>query len=687
MNLVLTRRRRPRSSRWVRRLSAIVVTVMAIAATAVWLGTTTPAQAATQGGACDAFAGAKALGAAYSDAELTVPACGPAPYPSGPQYKVKPYPSASQSTDGYQCVEFSERFIYYKYGLGVPGVYTNGDQIVDHYNTKYPGKFEVRDARNKVQPVQGDVLSLSSVESFNAENGGHTAVVQSSKVDAAGNGSITIIEENSSATGTRNLNVKSWAVTGTSNKYVKWLHFKSAPTPPPSGGGGTGAGGPGGKYDLVFAIDTTGSMSPYIRSVVTAASTIVNTLDAAHADYRVGVVDYKDADFGCGDYDSVVDLPFSQDRTSILAALDALQSKVSGGCDIPEDVYSGVDKALSMPWRNGVTKSVIFMGDAPGHEPEPHSGLTRAKVAAHAFAVDPAQAYGILVGPDAEAHDFDQALADATAGRTFDATGDPSQAGAAFVEAIKAILAGAAPTTTTVKAPVVADAGAPVHLDAQVSPAPATGTVEFALDGAPLLACQARSVDGSGHAICDTVLDTAGRHALTATFSGNADLTDSTSDPATITIRGNCRSTAQLGPIVVQAGQSLCLRGATVSGGVTAVAGASVYLYGATVNGPVGAQGARTVVLCGSTVNGSIAVAGSPNGVAVGDPDRLPLCWGNTVKGALALTKNTGGVAAVGNIIGGSLAVTGNTGGFSPPRSGPVDIRSNQTTGATVVQR
>jgi hypothetical protein len=40
------------------------------------------------------------------------------------------------------------------------------------------------------------------------------------------------------------------------------------------------------------------------------------------------------------------------------------------------------------------------MGDAPGKDPEPHSGLTLAKVQAHAKAVDPAIVDPILVGSD-----------------------------------------------------------------------------------------------------------------------------------------------------------------------------------------------------------------------------------------------------------------------------------------------
>ncbi|MGZ4155514.1 MAG: hypothetical protein ACXVQ0_13645, partial [Actinomycetota bacterium] len=161
-----------------------------------------------------------------------------------------------------------------------------------------------------------------------------------------------------------------------------------------------------------------------------AANDVVDTLSGRKGsppiitDYRVGVVDYKDVDsdpsFGCPpDYDAVTDLSFSSKRTDITSALGSLAGKVGGGCDIPEDVLSGIDRALNFPWRSGVNKAVIVMGDAPGHDPEAHSGLTSASVIAHAAAVDPAHIYPILVGPfstDA----FMTNLAVGSGGQTFD---------------------------------------------------------------------------------------------------------------------------------------------------------------------------------------------------------------------------------------------------------------------------
>jgi hypothetical protein len=229
----------------------------------------------------------------------------------------------------------------------------------------------------------------------------------------------------------------------------------------------TAGTGTSNKLDLVFVIDTTGSMSPYIASTVDSASDIVETLDGSGLDYQVGVVDYKDAD-DCDDYDAVTDLEFTKNKGAIESALADLEGKVvlGAGCDTPEDVYSGIERALDFPWRDGAHKVVIQMGDAPGKDPEPHSGLTLAKITQHALAVDPAIVDTIMVGSDEEAHQFDQALSDATGGHSFDASGDPSEVGDAIIDAIKSETGGSSKPALEVS-PNVVRRGGSVQVHAQ----------------------------------------------------------------------------------------------------------------------------------------------------------------------------------------------------------------------------
>jgi hypothetical protein len=161
----------------------------AAAAAAAAVATAVPG---TQGGSCDAVAGAYQFGgadgvspAAWTGDGLTVPACGPIPNDGGPATPVAPYPGALK-TPGYQCVEFSERYLFYRYGVTM-GISTDGDQVAGHYAAKYPALFMiVKSGTPDRAPVPGDVLSMAKMPGFDGADGGHTAVVQSSSVNSAG---------------------------------------------------------------------------------------------------------------------------------------------------------------------------------------------------------------------------------------------------------------------------------------------------------------------------------------------------------------------------------------------------------------------------------------------------------------------------------------------------------------------
>jgi hypothetical protein len=222
--------------------------------------------ASTGGGACGAFPGAYQLPgahgvvpAAWSGGGLAVPACGPVPG-DGPAAPVYPYPGAPW-TAGYQCVEFSERYLYDRYGVTM-GIVTNGDQVAAHYAAGYPGLFMiVRNGTPHRAPAAGDVLSLSAAPGFDSDSGGHSAVVQSSSVDAAGNGSVTVVEENAASSGVAVLPVADWSVRYPGFRYVEWLTTAgltvTSPHPPPLR--------PGRRYS--FALTAAGGPPPYRWSV------------------------------------------------------------------------------------------------------------------------------------------------------------------------------------------------------------------------------------------------------------------------------------------------------------------------------------------------------------------------------------------------------------------------------------
>jgi hypothetical protein len=185
--------------------------------------------AAGRGGSCDQVSGAYQMPgadgvspAAWTGDGLTVPACGPIPNDGGPTSAVYPYPGALR-TPGYQCVEFSERYLYYRYGVTM-GVPTNGDQVAAHYAAAYPALFMIiKNGTPHRAPVPGDVLSMSTVPGFDSAAGGHTVVVQSATVNAAGNGTVTTVEENAVPSGVQVLPVSDWSVTYNGFPYLEWL--------------------------------------------------------------------------------------------------------------------------------------------------------------------------------------------------------------------------------------------------------------------------------------------------------------------------------------------------------------------------------------------------------------------------------------------------------------------------------
>lgn len=146
--------------------------------------------------------------------------------------------------------------------------------------------------------------------------------------------------------------------------------------------------------DLAFVIDSTGSMTSSIQEVREAVSSMVDKLEEKESDYRIGLVDYKDTDQG-DPYAAQLDLDLSDDVTTFRAALDSFG--VDGGGDYPEAVFSGLMKAFTeLSWRPSSRKAVILMGDAPGKDPEPITGYTKASVLAAAHRLPAGSSAGAL---------------------------------------------------------------------------------------------------------------------------------------------------------------------------------------------------------------------------------------------------------------------------------------------------
>jgi Mg-chelatase subunit ChlD len=136
---------------------------------------------------------------------------------------------------------------------------------------------------------------------------------------------------------------------------------------------------PSGPVDVVFVVDTTGSMEDDIDAVKRDMREILQHLKERNPDHRVGVVAYRDIH---DEYLTRTHAFLTDDDARVEAAISALT--VTGGDDWREHVYAGIHTALSQPWRPGVSQHIVLMGDAPPHDDYANDPRTLASVTAEA---------------------------------------------------------------------------------------------------------------------------------------------------------------------------------------------------------------------------------------------------------------------------------------------------------------
>jgi Mg-chelatase subunit ChlD len=120
------------------------------------------------------------------------------------------------------------------------------------------------------------------------------------------------------------------------------------------------------KVDVVFVLDTTGSMSGLIQTAKEKIWSIATTMASAQPtpEIRIGLVAYRDR----GDHyvTKVVDL--SDDLDSVYATL--MDFNADGGGDGPESVNKALyDAVNNISWSQGsqAYQVVFLVGDAPPH--------------------------------------------------------------------------------------------------------------------------------------------------------------------------------------------------------------------------------------------------------------------------------------------------------------------------------
>ncbi len=136
------------------------------------------------------------------------------------------------------------------------------------------------------------------------------------------------------------------------------------------------------KTDVVFVIDTSRSMQPFIDMTREAVSRMSKQFSAETADrFRFGLVVYRDSLEVAPQLEYV-----TRNLTPDLVSADQLVGLLEkdggatavGSVDYAEEAFAGVDAALHSKWREGALRFVILLGDASSH-PKGHKQNTTGK--------------------------------------------------------------------------------------------------------------------------------------------------------------------------------------------------------------------------------------------------------------------------------------------------------------------
>ncbi len=126
----------------------------------------------------------------------------------------------------------------------------------------------------------------------------------------------------------------------------------------------------GALADIVFVIDSTGTMQEEIVTVYSVSQSFADKLADSGVNYQLGLVEFKDRS-GPG---NPVDLPYKY--YGMTEKIGVFKNWVgglsaSGGGDTPESTLDALAHAANdVPWREGSKRVIILISDAPPRVPE-----------------------------------------------------------------------------------------------------------------------------------------------------------------------------------------------------------------------------------------------------------------------------------------------------------------------------
>lgn len=122
------------------------------------------------------------------------------------------------------------------------------------------------------------------------------------------------------------------------------------------------------SLDVVFMIDTTGSMDPYIEEVKHNIIKIIENVLDYSPKVRMGCVAYKDhGDEGEDEFYLTKVLPLTFDRKEIVGFMRSPGLHIGEGGGGPEAVECALHEAVAFAWGKTAPKAIILIGDKPPH--------------------------------------------------------------------------------------------------------------------------------------------------------------------------------------------------------------------------------------------------------------------------------------------------------------------------------
>lgn len=120
--------------------------------------------------------------------------------------------------------------------------------------------------------------------------------------------------------------------------------------------------------DLVFVIDTTGSMRHEIADMQANMVGVINILNRLSSSLRIGVVAFKDR----GEVYVTRDFPLQpMEGAEVGQILNFVHDlEASGGGDDPEPVELALKVAIDMSWRADAQGRIVVIGDALSRDPQ-----------------------------------------------------------------------------------------------------------------------------------------------------------------------------------------------------------------------------------------------------------------------------------------------------------------------------